>query len=60
MVESPGKTQDTQLKFNFRSTRNHILVSECSMQHLGYTYTKKKFIVDVKFKFNWVFGIFIC
>lgn len=30
------------------------------MQHLGYTYTKKKFIVDVKFKFNWVFGIFIC
>lgn len=29
------------------------------MQHLGYTYTEKLFLVYMKFKFNWMSCIFI-
>ena len=27
---------------------------------MGPTYVKKSFVVDLRFKFNWVPGIFIC
>ena len=53
-----NKNTDRGLKLNFRLLINNFLVYP--MQYLGHIYTKRLFIIYLKFKFNRAFCILSC
>lgn len=50
--------QGCQVKLEFQINNELFLIEVCSVQYLGHTYSRK-FVVYLKFNFNWVSYIYL-